>query len=219
MSDGSVSLRALPLYGLAEDCAGPRWLDTFESDVRGDIVWLAHGSDRWLFSRAVPWACVGSTNTTSATAERDLARAGLMLLLGSEASPRYTPFIGLRAWFRVFREVIQPRVEQFDSWDEVGWEVDGRPVTAKVSTFAGAWTGVASIAPASAVVVLAAGTAPSAIRLITQTNGDSYHFDMSQPITEQACERAMRAALGAGFVDQDPPQDQPLPADLTPYAN
>jgi hypothetical protein len=207
------------IYGPTESVwSGPRWLsmaDDGGDEGRGGTIVLDHGSDPWLFSRTDPWLSVASTNDTTATTDHDWARFGLIILMGSDDKPHYSPF-NLQSWIWAGRNRVKPLLDRLDSWERVTWEVDGEPVDARVTEFTSAVVGVATVKPGAAVLVLSSGVEPHDLRLETQTDSTRYHFDRTQPVTEDTCDRARREALGDSQVDSGPPSDLPPHADLIP---
>jgi hypothetical protein len=208
------------IYGLPERAwSGPRWLNAADSggdEGRGAMIMVDHGRDPWLFSRADPWVSVGTTNERTATTERDLARFGLVLLVGSHEQPHYSPPLSLGSWMWVGRNRVKPLVERFDAWERATWQVDGAPTEARFTQFASAMVAVATVPADSVVLVLGCGIDPDGLRLETQTDSSRYHFDRTHPITEDTCDRARRAAFGDALVDSGPPSDIPVEPDLIP---
>jgi hypothetical protein len=220
MSAWTIPAR-LSIYGLpASAWSGPRWLSFAEDgqaeEGRGAFIMLDHGRDPWLFSRSDPWVSVGSTNDLTATTEHDLARFGLVMLAGSELQPHYSPWTGIGSWMWVGRSRLKPLLEQFDSWERATWHVDGEPVEARFCRFASAIVGIGTVKPDEVVLVLSSGVDHDSLRLETQSDSTRYHFDRTQPITEDNWDRARRAAFGDAVVDIGPPDDIPVEADLIP---
>jgi hypothetical protein len=208
----------LAIYGLPQSAwSGPRWLNVAEDgeDGRGATVMVDHGRDPWLFSRTEQWVSVASSNDATSTTEHDLARFGLVLLVGSDERPHYSP-LNLASWMWVGKNRLKPLVDGFDSWEHATWEIDGEPKQARFVRFTSAILGVATVNPDAVVMVLGCGIDPDGLRLETQTDSFLYHFDRTQPITDDTWDRSRRAALGDAAVDVGPPIGHPADPDLIP---
>jgi hypothetical protein len=206
------------IYGLPQSSwSGPRWLSLADEgeEGRGGFIMVDHGRDPWLFSRSEPWVSVGSSDDAVATTDHDLARLGLILLLGSNEQPHYSPFnLGSLRW--VGKNRLKPLLDGFDSWESVTWQIDGEPKSARITRFTSALVGVATVKPDAVVLVVACGIEPEGFRLETQTDTSQYHFDRKEPVTDDTWDRARRSAFGDAMIDVGPPIDLQVETDLIP---
>jgi hypothetical protein len=88
------------------------------------------------------------------------------------------------------------------NWPTVSWKIDGQPASAHVTTWAGAWAGITFAVPSVAIIVIANGVEPDAVRLADVGDGQAYHVDLRQPMNYPGTlQISAEAALGD---DADP---------------
>jgi hypothetical protein len=187
-----------PVFGLDASWPGARWLDSFGDQV-GDPPWrvtLGHQSaDGESLILVETYSRPPADDLAARRGEpplEDVAiRAAVILndvTLPVQSVSRPDGFLP------VLVEHAMEIAGQHMQWPAVGWRVDGTPVSARVSWFAGGW---AAISDGVAEVYLSAvgvGTSPDSLSLARLRDGTGYHFDLEQPLPPGVRSASRRAA-------------------------
>jgi hypothetical protein len=205
-----------PVYGCDETWTGPRWLEFVQFHHHGmdseaiTEVWTAHGDSRML-DPASPSIRVGTLPLKAAERQlagpdHDVARAAAFtaaftLLDRTEPELPDPQRDQLR---RASIGMVDDLADDWANWPTVSWHIDGRPGSAHVTAWAGAWAAVCFDMPGVAIIVIANGVQPAALRLAAAGDGHAYHVDLRQPLNyPRSLEASAHAALG------DDPEHEP----------
>lgn len=189
----------LPFYGVAADWGGPRWLAHVDGPLGhpADGIWLRHGSPIVHDARS-PWLQIGTLREDRfpgrevAHAERAASTATFALVdatMPREADrpPGYKDRV---------MSVANARAEQHEAWPDVTWSVDGEPVRASVTRWAGAWAAFTTLLPRVDVVVVGSGFDPDGLALAEVVDSSAYHFDRHARLVFPDTVEQSRAAAG-----------------------
>ncbi|RYB96538.1 hypothetical protein EUA06_02930 [Nocardioides glacieisoli] len=191
-----------PFYGLPPTWVGPRWVESITGPLGhpADGIWLRHGSALVHDARS-PWLRVGTLRGDrfpGASRESRTAFSALLALVDAtmpspaDRPPDYTERVG---------DVVAEHADRHASWRTVTWSVDGAPVTASMTTWAGGWAAFATL-PSVDVAVVGHLVDPAGLHLAEVADSAAYHFDLHAgpvfPITVEESRRAAGVDPGAG---------------------
>jgi hypothetical protein len=187
-----------PVYGLDSSWPGTRWLDSFGDQVGDPPRWVRLGH------QSGDGASLVLVETYSRPATDDLsARQGEPQLADAACRAAHIlidvtlPVLSVPRPDGFLRVVVDHAMEiagQYPQWPAVRWRVDGAPVSACVTWFAGGW---AAVSDAVAEVYLSAvgiGVGPDGLSLARLQDGVAYHFDLDQPLRPGVLSASSRAA-------------------------
>lgn len=198
-----------PFYGLPPAWVGPRWVESITGRLGhpADGIWLRHGS-ALVHDALNPWLRMGTlrgdrflgTERESATAFTAMfALVDATMPSPADRPPDYTERIG---------DVVAEHADLHAAWPTASWSVDDEPVTASVTTWAGAWAAFATL-PSVDLAVVGHLVDPSSLDLATVVDSAAYHFDRhAGPVFPTTVEESRRAA----GVDPDAGDDVWWPA-------
>jgi hypothetical protein len=195
-----------PVYGLDGSWPGARWLDSFGDQVGDPPRWvrLSHQSaDGDSLIMVESYSRPATDDLAARRGERPLddaaVRAAVILInltLPAQSVPRQDGFL------RVLVEHAMEIAGQYPRWPAVGWRVDGTPVSARVSWFAGGWAAVSDGVAEVYLSAVGVGTSPDSPSLARLRDGTGYHFDLEQPLRPGVMSASSRAALAQS---EEPP--------------
>jgi hypothetical protein len=172
-----------PVYGLEPSWAGSRWLESFGDRIGDPVTWvsLGHrsldgGSTVLVGTFCRPLAAVGSRETLTEHVAGYACTALVNMTIPDHSEPLPDDF--LRALSRLSRQ----HSETSEQWPLVSWRVDGRDVPAHVWRFAGGWAAVSDTGAPVALAAIGMGSDPDGLSLAAIGDGDTYHFDLGQPL-------------------------------------
>ena len=177
-------------------------------------MWTAHGTSRFT-DPAVPSIRVGTIPLVEhrrlwVGPDEDVPRAVAFAALFA-LTDRTMPVLPDEQRNRLRRatlEMADDLADRWASWPTASWQIDGQPASGRIATWAGAWAGISFDAPGVALIVIANGIEPTAVRLAADGEGAAFHVDLRQPLNYPgALEPSAAAALrddGAGEMRQWP---------------
>lgn len=177
-----------PLYGLPAEYAVPRSVAHLEGRLGDPLlgVWLWHGR-RPVATVDDPWLDVGTLvrdrYTPPSTAGRldpvrEAAFAATFVLVNlTMPAAEDRPADYTRNCVRF----AEHQADRHEEWAAASWTVDGRPVAARVLTWAGAWAGLAAGVGDVDIVALGGGGRPSDLALDRVAESTAYGIDLTRP--------------------------------------
>lgn len=167
-----------PVHGLGWGFRGARWVDFFEAmpGTPSWALWLGHreyDSDNGVRVGSLPKRRYEETmcpNGGDPLAKVAFSAAfGLVnLTLPDGSVPRPDGLI------ESLVEHAEKQANRYEHWPTTFWQVDGKPVPARMWRFAGAWAGFTEALSETYVVVIGLGVEPDDLRLMRITKPDSY---------------------------------------------
>lgn len=174
-----------PVYGLAAELDGPRWLDAVIGPLghEADGVWLGHGGEPRDAGRS--WVQVGTFRRTPLrVTPSDITdgAAGSALFALVDAT---MPDLGARpdGYGHRLLDAATSRAGAGSQWAHTTWQIDDRPVPASTFYWANAWCGFTTALADVDVMAYGFGVEPNGLALGEVVSGTDYGFDLTSPIT------------------------------------
>jgi hypothetical protein len=195
-----------PIYGLAAEWTGPRWLAFAEGELGREATAIAldHGF-RPAPARGHAWVRVRTESIASRSAKIKAGAFDWMqdtamraVLTAVEVMRSELPDEHARHFGRNTLIYVQRRAARYGSWAPATWTIDSESTPVRFTRFAGAWAAYVA-EPRDDIVVSAVGygVPVQGLHLSRVTTGEDYHFDLHAPITShEVYQRSAAAALG-----------------------
>jgi len=174
-------------YGLDSSWTEPRWLEFVDGELGRPAVtlWLTHGTGRDP-EPGTPWALVGTVSLDRLAAAKahgtdtEQVAVSAMWALVNRTQPNgpRQP----RRFYKRRNNFVLESAQNYGSWRQVSWHIDGRTAAARVFDWAGAWAGFTTDTPGVAVIVVAQDLQADGFTLTKLVDCAAYHFDLDAPI-------------------------------------
>lgn len=187
-----------PVYGLAAELDGPRWLDAVIGPIgrEADGVWLGHGGEPRDAGR--PWVHVGTfrrtpLRVTPADIIDGAADNALFALVNATM-----PSLSARpaGYGPRLLDAAARRAGAGSQWSHTSWQIDDRTVPAATFYWASAWCGFTTALADVDIVAYGFAAEPNELAFAQVSDGSDYGFDLAEPVTFPDTVDQARASAG-----------------------
>ena len=197
-----------PVYGCDDTWTGPRWLEFIqnrsgEGGEGADEVWLSHSHTRSPVPnhpsiRVMTLPYERFTRLMGHPGEDELRTIAFQTAFALiDGTVPELPYKQRQRFHRADWREMDRRADDYAAWTTVSWDVDGRPATARITEWAGAWAGFTVDVPEVALIVMANAVSPDSIRLRDVTDDPGYDVDFRRPLNfPSSLLESAAAALG-----------------------